>query len=99
MSRYLWPIVYQITKEHRPYLDVLPFPNFRDRVLAAVSSDHPLIDKDELCLDFWNDRIVYWGSTSGNLVMRAGVSWDMRSWEPAVWFLKKYWYLLGAGGI
>ena len=28
--------------------------------------------------------------------MQAGVSWDMRSWEPAVWFLKKHWYLLDA---
>ncbi|OCL13810.1 hypothetical protein AOQ84DRAFT_282391, partial [Glonium stellatum] len=79
---------------HHPYIDILPFPNFRDRVLAATSTDPPLIDEDELCLDFSNDGMVCWGSTSGNLGMQAGVSWDMRSWEPAIWFLRKYWFLI-----
>ncbi len=33
--------------------------------------------------------------TTGGRDMRACVPWDMRSWEPQVWFLKKYWFLVG----
>ncbi|EPE06335.1 hypothetical protein F503_02463 [Ophiostoma piceae UAMH 11346] len=57
------------------------------------------------------DGMICWGSQIGNggtgvssqamrdsassRDMRAGVPWDMRSWEPQVWFLKKYWFLVG----
>ena len=57
------------------------------------------------------DGLICWGSQIGNAGtgvsaqamrdsvssrdMRACVPWDMHSWEPQVWFLKKYWYLVG----
>ncbi|CAK7266938.1 hypothetical protein SEPCBS57363_002345 [Sporothrix epigloea] len=57
------------------------------------------------------DGLVCWGSQVGNAGasqsaqakrdsdsardMRSCQPWDMRSWEPQVWFLKKYWYLVG----
>ncbi|ERS99859.1 hypothetical protein HMPREF1624_03224 [Sporothrix schenckii ATCC 58251] len=57
------------------------------------------------------EGLVCWGSQTGNdgaglssqakrdsgsaRDMRACLPWDMRSWEPQVWFLKKYWFLVG----
>lgn len=57
------------------------------------------------------EGLVCWGSQMGNggaglssqakrdsesaRDMRACLPWDMRSWEPQVWFLKKYWFLVG----
>ncbi|CAK7214791.1 hypothetical protein SBRCBS47491_002270 [Sporothrix bragantina] len=57
------------------------------------------------------DGLVCWGSQMGNAGaslsaqakrdsdsardMRSCLPWDMRSWEPQVWFLKKYWFLVG----
>lgn len=57
------------------------------------------------------DGLMCWGSQVGNAGasqsaqakrdsgsardMRSCQPWDMRSWEPQVWFLKKYWYLVG----
>ena len=60
------------------------------------------IDEDE----FLNDTLtglVCWGGAGtvkrdpDNVTGHAatGTPWDMRSWEAKVWFLKKYWRLLG----
>lgn len=35
------------------------------------------------------------GGCGGRPDMAAGVPWDARSWEPRIWFLKKYWFLVG----
>lgn len=78
--------------------DVIPFPNFRSRLLAAVSVSPPLVDEGELCADFTNDGLVCWGSSSSSSRGGSGarVPWDSRSWEPRPWFLRKYWFLVGS---
>ncbi|CAN8099126.1 unnamed protein product [Discula destructiva] len=92
----LQPLDIQITFEHHVYLDVLPFPSFREKALKALSRDPPLFDEDELCIDLTvNSGLVVWGSQGNNQGMDAGRSWDMRSWEPKPWFLRKYWFLCG----
>jgi hypothetical protein len=94
--RDLRPSRVQFEKEHHAYLDVLPFPKFRAQTLAAVSSEPPLIDEEELCMDLMNDGLVCWGSQGTNNSINAGMPWDSRSWEPQLWFLKKYWFLVGS---
>ena len=42
--------------------------------------------------------MIVWGSQGNNLGMGACSPWDMRSWEPQLWFLKKYWFLVGEIG-
>ncbi|EFW99580.1 hypothetical protein CMQ_7948 [Grosmannia clavigera kw1407] len=70
-----------------------------------------LFNEDELCYDMdVADGLVCWGSANGSSTgglsaqarrterpggMRACVPWDVRGWEPQVWFLKKYWFLVG----
>lgn len=94
--RDLQPLDIQITFEHHVYLDVLPFPMFRDKALKALTCDPPLFDEDELCVDITvNAGLVVWGSQGNDQGMEACRPWDMRSWEPKPWFLRKYWYLCG----
>ncbi|EHK16206.1 uncharacterized protein TRIVIDRAFT_127331, partial [Trichoderma virens Gv29-8] len=94
----LRPIAEQITVEHHPYIDILPFPTLRRNLIIHQNE----IDEDE----FLNDTLtglVCWGgagttkrdpdSVTGHAV--TGNLWDVRSWEAKVWFLKKYWWLLG----
>ncbi|KAL7945272.1 hypothetical protein V8C42DRAFT_322658 [Trichoderma barbatum] len=95
VPRELRPLKMQIEKEHHVYLDVLPFPKFREQILIAVSHDPPLFDEEELCIDLTNDGLVCWGSHTGGGSIDACMPWDSRSWEPQPWFLRKYWFLVG----
>ncbi|KAL2820312.1 hypothetical protein BJX63DRAFT_428146 [Aspergillus granulosus] len=106
----LRPTDQQLMHPHHPYIDVIPFPSFRHRMMAAVTADPPLIDEDEMCADMNAEAFICWGgmgrvhgtrTTGGSWEaegygdMAAEVPWDMRSWEPQVWFLRKYWFLVG----
>ncbi|RFU31811.1 hypothetical protein B7463_g4519, partial [Scytalidium lignicola] len=91
----LRPLPSQLTIRHHPYLDALPFPSFRRRALAAVSTDPPLLDEDEFCIDLvLNDGLVCWGSADQK-GMDHGTPWDSHSWEAKEWFLRKWWWLVG----
>ena len=48
-----------------------------------------------MCDDFRRDGMIVWGSQGNGMGMGACTPWDMRSWEPQLWFLKKYWFLVG----
>ncbi|KAI3401628.1 hypothetical protein diail_10229 [Diaporthe ilicicola] len=92
----LQPVDVQITVEHHVYLDVIPFPSFRERALRALAHDPPLLDEDELCCDICNrEGLIVWGSQGNDQGMEACRPWDMRSWEPKPWFLRKYHFLAG----
>ncbi|ROV99965.1 hypothetical protein VMCG_06239 [Cytospora schulzeri] len=94
--RDLQPVDSQITVEHHIYLDIIPFPSFRERALEALTCDPPLFDEDELCYDICNrEGLVVWGSQGNDQGMDACRPWDMRSWEPKPWFLRKYHFLAG----
>lgn len=94
--RDLQPVDVQITVEHHVYLDVIPFPSFRERALKAIAHDPPLFDEDELCCDICSrEGLIVWGSQGNNQGMEACRPWDMRSWEPKPWFLRKYHMLAG----
>lgn len=91
----LRPLLCQFTVPHHPYLDTLPFPTFRQRALAALSTDPPLLNEDDLCIDLMlKDGLVCWGSIGGDGMDR-GSPWESRSWEAKGWFLRKWWWLVG----
>jgi hypothetical protein len=91
----LRPLLCQTTVSHHPYLDSLPFPTFRQRALAALSTDPPLLNEDDLCVDLMlKDGLVCWGSIGGDGIDR-GSPWESRSWEAKGWFLRKWWWLVG----
>jgi Domain of unknown function (DUF3425) len=87
---HLWPTPAQILHAHLPFVALLPFPTLRERAITLASVTPPLIDLRELKADILNDGLVCWGGTN-----RVGQPWDMRTWEAARWFLRKWWMLVG----
>jgi hypothetical protein len=97
LSPDLRPSATQLVHRHHPYIDVLPFPTLRERIIKlAYVEEEPMIDEDELCQDL-NDGLVCWGSVldGRNSAMGSGAPWDVRSWEAQPWFLKKWWIVIG----
>ena len=94
LNTHLRPSVIQLTARHHPYIDMLPFPTFRERLIC---SDQPIINEDELCDDLKNDGLICWGSSLGgeSSTVGSGAPWDIRSWEAQDWFVKKWWILIG----
>ena len=88
----LRPCQSQISVNHRVYLDLLPFPDFRERVLGLISHLPMLFIEAELCKDLDNDGMICWGS---GIDFGSGTPWDKRSWEINPWFLRKWWMLTG----
>ncbi|TAQ86326.1 hypothetical protein B7494_g5340 [Chlorociboria aeruginascens] len=97
LKTHLRPCASQLIYTHHPYIDVLPFPTFRERVIKLACTESPIIDEDELCRDLENDGLICWGSTHNgtNEATGSGAPWDVRSWEAQPWFLKKWWILIG----
>jgi Domain of unknown function (DUF3425) len=97
LKTHLRPCAAQLMYRHHPYIDVLPFPTFRERLITLACAKEPTIDEDELCKDLENDGLICWGSSlgGGSAAMGSGAPWDIRSWEAQGWFIKKWWTLIG----
>ncbi|MCJ1438874.1 hypothetical protein MMC27_008264 [Xylographa pallens] len=94
----LRPSSQQITVQHHPYIDILPFPTLRKNLIAHQEE----IDENEFFYDMLTGLVCWGGAGIGRRdrhestgYASAGTPWDVRSWEARVWFLKKYWALLG----
>jgi Domain of unknown function (DUF3425) len=98
LKRDLRPTKEQITTPHPGYIDVLPFPEVRSRIIELLANDPPLFDEDEFWHDIENDALMCWGSISlrpGNHSSPGGAPWDARSWEAKTWFLAKWSFVVG----
>ncbi len=94
----LRPTTEQITVEHHPYIDILPFPTLRKNLIIYQEE----IDGDEFFHDMLTGLVCWGGAGIGRKdrddstgYASTGTPWDVRSWEAQMWFLKKYWTLLG----
>lgn len=88
----------QVTVEHSPFIDVLPFQTLRKNLILRQNE----VDEDEFLRDMVTGLVCWGGAGPGRMDRNAscgyastGTPWDNRSWEAKVWFLKKYWSLLG----
>jgi len=92
----LVPTSVQLSLPHHPIIDFIPWSTFRSKYIIAVSTDPPMIDEDDLCLDVMSGGLRCWGSTIGSMNGRGqGAPWDSRSWEAMPWFLEKWGILVG----
>ncbi|OJZ84341.1 hypothetical protein ASPFODRAFT_166048 [Aspergillus luchuensis CBS 106.47] len=94
----LRPSQEQITIEHHPIIDILPFRTLRRNLITRQHD----IDEDEFFEDMLSGLVCWGGAGIGKRDRQVstgyastGTPWDVRSWEGKVWFLKKYWALLG----
>ncbi|OCL09275.1 hypothetical protein AOQ84DRAFT_25212 [Glonium stellatum] len=92
IAPHLRPTSAQVLHPHHPWLDLIPFPTLRERAITLASMNPPLLDVKELKLDvIMNDGLTCWHVSEKS----SAQPWDMRSWEAAPWFLRKYWMLIG----
>ncbi|KAL3428152.1 hypothetical protein PVAG01_01661 [Phlyctema vagabunda] len=87
----LRPTPIQIQRPHHLYIDLLPFPAFREKIITAAYTEPPILDEEEFCIDLLGDGMLCYGSSKGGV----GTPWDKRNWDPQPWFLEKYWFLVG----
>ncbi|KAK9238844.1 hypothetical protein V1525DRAFT_82375 [Lipomyces kononenkoae] len=79
----LVPTKQQQVVPHKPYIDVLPWPSLRDRILNSLAA----INEPELIHDLILGDLKVWGSTP----------WDPAGWEVGPEFVRKWWFLLDDG--
>jgi Domain of unknown function (DUF3425) len=93
---HLKPTLPQILYPHPAFIDLIPIPVFRARAVTLLATQPQLIDTRELKNDLaFGNGICYWSSSSSG-GGKSGQPWDMRSWEVAPWFWRK-WRMLFAG--
>lgn len=88
----------QITIDHHPYFDIIPFPGLRNNLIKRQGE----FNEDEFFLDLLTGLVCWGGAGVGKRdrntstgKVSTGTPWDSRSWEAQQWFVRKYWHLLG----
>ena len=66
---------------HKTYVDTLPWPSLRDRILNSPSA----LNEQEFLTDV--ALLKVWGS----------MPWDPMAWEVGPEFAKKWWFLMDEG--
>jgi len=73
----------QTTIPHNPYVDLLPFPSVRDRLLKAGE----VVNAYEMWADLTGGDVRVWGARP----------WEKRGWEVGERFARKWWWVLDQG--
>ena len=99
---HLRPTLPQILYPHPAFLDLIPMSTFRARVITLLATHPHIIDMMDLKKDLaFKNGICYWTNSSNQYNDTAaaqaahGQPWDVRSWEVAPWFLRKWRVLFG----
>ena len=89
---HLKPTLPQLLYPHPAFMDLIPIPVFRARAITLAATQPQFFDVWELKKDIIvEDGLVFWGSMSSGVSSGGqGQPWDMRSWEAAPWFLRKW---------
>lgn len=74
------PTVQQQLVPHKPYIDMLPWPSVRDRILRSMTA----INEAEFIQDMGSEELKVWGRAP----------WDQMSWEVGPNFAHKWWFLM-----
>ncbi|KAJ0109442.1 uncharacterized protein J7T55_000367 [Diaporthe amygdali] len=82
----LAPTTTQLQYPHLLYIDIFPFPEFREKMLALRAMRPKVFEEKDFIRDIdTGEAICCWGPTP----------WEKRSWEAQPWFLRKWWMLTG----
>lgn len=95
----LAPTPLQISHPHELYIDTIPFPIFRDRVITLLAMNPPAFNGDELKRDIESEGLLVWGATQGANDVSAKIARDKRNWECAKWFFNKWKLLVSGSGL
>ncbi|KAL6860801.1 hypothetical protein J3F83DRAFT_300629 [Trichoderma novae-zelandiae] len=76
----LEPTLLQKTVPHPPFIDVIPFPGVRNRLIRSLE----VIDLAKLSQDLVDGAFRVWGQAS----------WDGMGWEVSEAFARRWWFLM-----
>lgn len=77
------PTAQQQIVPHLPYIDMLPWPSLRDRLLNSIMT----INETEFVMDMASGDLKIWGS----------MPWDPMGWEFGPDLARKWWFLMDDG--
>lgn len=80
----LRPTAKQLSVPHLSYVDLLPFPRIRDRILELLSAETSIFNEATFCDDMMNGDWKIWGNSP----------WSPHAWELTEDFVQKWWFLL-----
>ncbi|EXJ70007.1 uncharacterized protein A1O5_07080 [Cladophialophora psammophila CBS 110553] len=89
----LQPTLAQIVYPHHPFLDLIPFPLIRARAIMMVTFMPHAFNLANFKNDIFTNGALVCLPTSSNRQ-----PWDMRNWEAAPWFLRKWKMLVDGDG-
>ncbi|KAF8856182.1 hypothetical protein BDZ45DRAFT_692032 [Acephala macrosclerotiorum] len=84
----LSPTPLQLSLPHWPYIDILPLPALRNKLLQA----HDLIDPQDIWIDLIEGNRI--GEGDMGIKVWGNRSWDERGWEIGRGFATKWWFLM-----
>lgn len=88
----LTPTILQCSVAHHHWIDLIPHPNFRDNLIAAIGT----FDADEL----WSDTVggLFEGFPDSQAEHQGVILWDTPwlscGWELSEGFIRKWWWAL-----
>ncbi|KAJ5950765.1 uncharacterized protein N7479_009178 [Penicillium vulpinum] len=85
----LSPTWEQLTIPHYRYIDTLPWPSVRSRLIISLHSNPPMIDHGEFANDLVNNGVRCWISSPGSWP-GADAPWHARCWEVMPWFSDRW---------
>ena len=88
----LRPTALQRRFEHHPWIDMLPFPRFRDNVLLAMEGG--FLDDDDLCFDIAETDTPLNDVRGRPALIVWGEAWDSAGWEVNAAFVRRWGWLL-----
>ncbi|KAH8647846.1 hypothetical protein BX600DRAFT_518256 [Xylariales sp. PMI_506] len=86
----LMPTNMQRRVRHHTWVDLFPFPQFRDNIIRALEAG--VVAEDEVCLELLDTEAQ--GLDHRPALMIWGNSWDDHGWEANVHFLRKWGWLI-----
>ena len=92
----LRPTLAQVLYQHPAFLDLIPIPGFRSRVILSAARKGwskvgvEGLDLFELKRDMFQDGLSWRSYDSCNEKELERQPWDMKSWEASRWFVKKW---------
>ncbi|KAI1027703.1 hypothetical protein LB504_011703 [Fusarium proliferatum] len=95
---HLRPTMAQILIPHHTSLDLIPIPFLRERAIMLAAAMPHAFNNWELKLDIYErGGLTIWRlkHEKGESVRDTYPPWDMKSWEAAPWFMKKWCMLMG----
>ncbi|RSL48838.1 hypothetical protein CEP53_009396 [Fusarium sp. AF-6] len=93
---HLRPTLAQILIPHHTSLDLIPIPFLRERAILLSAAMPDKFNSRELKFDIYGrGGLTIWQQSQSAAERRSYQPWDMKSWEAAPWFLKKWTVIIG----